>query len=360
MTRRTLAFLLPNLGGGGAERVTLTLAKAFAERGYDVDLVLMERSGELLDAVPAGVRIVDLKAKQMRSVVRPLVRYLRTRRPQALQISMWPLTIMGIIATRLSRAPLRLIVSDHAILSDHYPRRLHPIIRATMRIFYPMADARVTVSPGAARDLARLSGLPLALFEVIHNPIEFPAELPLSESAVAHWGKASKRILTVGQLKPEKNHELLIRSLAQLPTAIDAKLLIAGTGTLRPQLMALAEKEGVGRRVIFAGYVANPWPLYAAADLFVLPSREESFANVLVEALYAGLPIVSTSTIGATGLLDGGKWGRIVPSGDVDALATAMASELGERRDTRSCLERALELSGPGSADAYLSLLVPE
>jgi len=351
---------LPNLGGGGAERVTLTLAKTFAERGHEVDLVVMDRSGELVDAVPAGVRVFNLKARRVRNVVLPLVRYLRARRPDALQISMWPLTIVGIIAAGLSRTSLRLVVSDHAILSDHYRRRLHPIIRTTIRIFYPKADARVTVSAGAARDLVRLSGLPLTSFEVIHNPVEFPTDLERSDAAIALWGRASKRVLAVGQLKPEKNHEFLIRAFAQLPASLNAKLLIVGTGALQPQLAALAEMEGVGGDVIFAGYVADPWPLYAAADLFVLSSREESFANVLVEALYAGLPIVSTSTIGATNVLEGGKYGRIVASEDVSALAAAMASELGERRDTSSFRKRALQLSGSGSADAYLSLLLPK
>ena len=93
-----LAFLIANLGGGGAERVAIELIKGFIDRGHEVDLIVMRAEGELFDLLPPSVRIFDLKAERGRNVFRPLIHYLRERRPAAIQVSMWPLTVVAIIA----------------------------------------------------------------------------------------------------------------------------------------------------------------------------------------------------------------------------------------------------------------------
>ena len=338
--------------------MALTLTGAFAERGHEVDLLVMQKQGELIDLVPAGVRLVDLGAGRTRNVLRPLIRYLRERRPDALQVSMWPLTVIGIIAARLSRVRVRVVVSDHSSLSHHYPRSKHAAIRATTRLFYPWANGRTAVSDGAADDLANLSGLPRPSFEVIPNPIDFPATLERRPDVEALWGGCAKRILTVGNLKPEKNHALLIGAFARLPRALDARLMICGDGQLRQELEARAEKDGIADRVIFAGYAADPWPYYASADLFALSSQQESFGNVLVEALYAGLPIVSTDTLGARQVLEDGKWGKIVPQGDAATLAEALAAMIKTRPDANALRRRAVALSGEAAVACYENLLL--
>jgi len=332
--KRKIAFLLPDMSGGGAERVALTLIREFIGRGHDVDLLLAEAKGELLPLVPDGVRVLNLKARRLRSALWPLVRYLREQRPDTLQVSMWPLTIIGIIARMISRSRTRLVVSDHAVLSDHYPRARHGIISVTVRLFYPRADARVIVSNGAARDLAGLANLPANCFTVIRNPIDFPAEIARRPEIEALWESSGKRILTLGQLKEEKSQDLLIRAFAQLPKELDARLMIVGSGPRRSMLEELAKELDAADRIVFAGYANDPWPYYASADLFVLPSREESFGNVLVEALYAGLPVVSTRSLGAAEVLDDGRYGRLTPVGDVEALAGAMRAAVWQGRAT--------------------------
>ena len=104
-----LAFLLPDMRGGGAERVTLTLIHEFVRRAHEGDHVLMHATGELLDLLPPEVRIVDLKVERIRGALRPLIRYLRDRRPAALQARMWPLTVIAILAGRLARTGTRVI-----------------------------------------------------------------------------------------------------------------------------------------------------------------------------------------------------------------------------------------------------------
>lgn len=357
--QRPIAFVLPNLDYGGAERVALTLMRSLVDRGCPVDLVLMRKEGALLAQLPKEVRVVDLGSSRIRGTIGPLVSYLKQRRPRSMQVRMWPLTIAAIIARSLSAVRTKLVVSDHAVLSDHYrSRTTQAVLKLTTRLFYPRADVRVSVSEGAARDLAKLSGLPMNAFTVIHNPAELPAKVRTNPEVEALWGEGRPRILTIGKLKEEKDQQLLVQAFAQLKGASKARLMIAGDGPLLEPLRSLAKELGIAGQVRFPGYVADPWPLYASADLFVLPSREESFGNVLVEALHAGLPIVSTSSTGATEILDSGRFGTLVPRGDVQALAQAIQETLARPRNPTPGRARAKALCGEGAVRAYHQLLL--
>ena len=358
---KRLAFLLTDMRGGGAERVALRLIEDFVRLGHKVDLVLMEAEGELMPLVPHGVRIVDLGAGRIRDVMLPLRRYLRRERPDALQISMWPLTIIGIAAHRLARSKARLLVSDHIALSKQYPSGLvgSVLLPLSIRLFYPLADARIVVSARGADDLARLSGIARDRIEVIYNPVaEPPAGQSTTPAIESLWATGDKRILTVGSLKEQKNHALLIRAFALVARSRPAKLMIVGEGPLRGALEELARDEGVGNRVILPGFAADPWPYYASADLFVLSSDYEGFGLVLVEAMRSGLNPVSTDCeAGPREILCDGRLGRLVPCGDAEALAEAMLAGLDSPADVQALRARADEISGPAASARYLELM---
>jgi glycosyltransferase involved in cell wall biosynthesis len=287
---------------------------------------------------------------------------LRERQPHAIQVSMWPLTIVGILAHRLARSRARVVLSDHTTLSKHFPPSqplVHRSLAWTVRIFYPLADARVLVSKAAADDLARLSGIDRASLQIVYNPVGTPPEgLGRDAPIEALWGGADKRIITVGSLKEEKNHRLLIRSFAAAFAGGTAKLMILGEGALRRELETLAGELGVGGQVLLPGFAANPWPYYAAADLFVLSSDYEGFPLVLIEALRSGLPIVSTDCeSGPREILEGGSYGTLVPVGDAQALARALSEALASQHDPQALRARAEMLSGQSTSDRYLELM---
>lgn len=355
-----IAFLIPDLGGGGAERVALTLLEDFAARGHEIDLIVMQRRGELIGEVPPTAHLLELGVARIRNVVRPLSHYLRERRPDALQVSMWPLTITAIIAWRLTRSAARLVVSDHNALSMQYAGNpfVLQLLKMTTRLFYPLADARVVVAAATADDLAGLSGLGRERFEVIYNPV-FARDAATTPEIETMWGAADGRIINVGSLKAQKNQALLIRGFAQVRKVRAARLMILGAGELEAELRQLSGSLGVADDVIFAGFVSNPWPYYASADLFALSSDYEGFGNVLVEAMHSGLPVVATDCeSGPREILDGGRYGRLVPVGDERALADAMLAGLDRPTDTMRLRQRAEELSGKGTADRYLELLL--
>jgi glycosyltransferase involved in cell wall biosynthesis len=356
-----LAFLLPDMSGGGAERVALTLIKHFVETGRSVDLLLMNAEGVLLPLLPPSVRVIDLEARRVRNAIWGVSEYLRRERPAALQASMWPLTIAAILAHRFAGSNARLIVSDHAALSKHYQQSSffqRSFLRWSVRLLYPLAGARVVVSAHAADDLADLSGLRRSAFEVIYNPVELPG--PDTETADIDklWSGNGYRILTAGRLIAQKNQKLLLDAFARLSARYDAVLMILGEGPLRIELEQHVVELGIADRVAMPGFRLDPTSIYRSADLFVLSSDYEGYPLVLIEALRCGLPVVSTDCLsGPAEILDHGKFGRLTPCGDSKSLAEAMLQELQSPTDPDRLKERAEALSGKHTADRYLELM---
>lgn len=358
-----ISILLPDLRAGGAERVSLDLAGALTSLGHEVAFVLRQAVGEYLDEARMQWPIVDLGARRVREVPMRLSRYLSQESPDAVIANMWPLTTAAVVSRSLARSNARLLIVDHGMLSSAYRDwgLLHNVImRGSLRLSYPRADAVVAVSRGVARDVATLAGLAEDRVTVIHNPIPpkpWPNDVALRR-ANARWPSTGPgRVLAVGTLKPVKNFPLLLQAIARLPQEV-AQLMIVGCGAEEGHLRRLTQQLGITSRVVFAGYQSDPSPFYASADLFVLSSDHEGFGNVLVEALSFGCPVVSTDCpSGPAEILEDGKWGKLVPVGDADALARAIQMSLQEDSD-RDALRRRAEAFRPEvAARRYLAAL---
>jgi glycosyltransferase involved in cell wall biosynthesis len=231
--------------------------------------------------IPPQVRIVDLGARRIREALMPLVRYLHSSRPDALQALMWPVTVLAVFARMIARVRTRLVVADHTTLSRQYAhlgRGGSLFLRCSVRMFYPMAEARVAVSQDAAADLAELGNIERTCIDVIYNPVADPPRSRVYPEVEALWGvPRGRRILTVGNLKEEKQHASLVRSFAAMEGSETAKLIIVGSGPLDRELRQVAADAGVADRVLFPGFTIDPWPYYCTADLFVLSSRFEGY-----------------------------------------------------------------------------------
>ena len=359
-----LAILLPDLRGGGVERIRIVLAHEFARQGHRVEFLLMQARGELLTEAQAAFSVVDLNCPRARNLPRVLSRYLRQHRPDALLAAMWPLTVIAPLM-RLSGYRGRIVVSEHNTLSVQYGHwgRFHRVaLRSSMSMSYRLAHARVGVSCGVSDDIAALSGLPRHMFEVVHNPVP-PRPMPDAQylqNVDTLWAAPrGARILTVGSMKAQKNHPLLLRAFAQMGRP-DARLMFLGTGAGEADLRALAGELGMASQVIFAGFHPDPTPFYQTADLFVLSSDYEGFGNVIVEALACGTPVVSTDCpSGPAEILENGKYGRLVPVRDAQALADAMRQALAAPHDPAVLKQRASDFAPAIAAKRYLELLCP-
>ena len=330
-----VALFLPSLNGGGAERVMLNLAQGFIERGLQVDLVLANAEGPLLTDVPIGVNVVDLSAKRVLYCLPGLIGYLRRERPDALLAAMEHTNLVALWAKKLSGVTTRVVVSVHNIVSQDIANAQNmraKVIPLLVRIIYPWAYAVVAVSEGVADDLAQLTGLPRNKLQVIYNPAVTPELLVRAEEPLDHpWFQPGEPpvILGAGRLTAQKDFPTLIRAFALVRRKLPARLMILSEGEERPGLEALVQELGLLQDVSLPGFVDNPYKYMKRAGVFVLSSKYEGFGLVLVEAMACGTPVVSTDCpSGPSEILQGGKFGRLVPIQDEDSLAQAILHTL--------------------------------
>ncbi|MGF1549984.1 MAG: glycosyltransferase [Sphingomonadaceae bacterium] len=358
-----IALLLSDLRAGGVERVRLLLAREFLAMGHEVEFVLRVAEGSLRGEAPAGAGLHSLDCARFRDVLPRLVGYLRARPPDALMAAMWPMTGIACAARRLSGADFRLLVSEHTDFREApsikpWERRL---LRRFGRLVYGQADAVVAVSGGVAEGLAEVAGLDRSGLKVIHNPVRPLPRLELGpgqRKELSWWLAAPHKLITIGSLKPPKAYHDLIDAVALLRRSADARLLILGEGPLRAQLEDRIARLGLGEAVRMPGFVPEPFPILAAADLFVMSSVREGFPNVLTEALACGVPVVSTDCrSGPREILADGRYGRLVPMRDPQALAAGIAASLEENADRDALRRRGGEFTAAGAARKYLAAL---
>jgi glycosyltransferase involved in cell wall biosynthesis len=330
-----IAFFLPTLSGGGAERVIVNLAQGVAERGYRVDLVVAAAEGELLSQLPPAARLVDLGASRVLRSLGPLIGYLQRERPRILVSSMSHANVVALWAAKLARRATPVMVTVHNTMSQSTPGqgRLAGLLWPhLLRTFYPWATAVVAVSRGAADDLARTSGLARERVRVVYNPVITPTMMALARQTPDHPWFAPLQppvILGVGRLTRQKDFPTLIRAFAELRPDRAARLMILGEGEERPRLEALIGELGLTADVALPGFRDNAMAYMAGSALFVLSSAWEGLPTVLIEALAAGTPVVSTDCpSGPNEILQEGRLGALVPVGDASALARAMTTAL--------------------------------
>jgi glycosyltransferase involved in cell wall biosynthesis len=398
-----LAVLVRDLGGGGVQRSLLTLAKAFAERGHPVDLVTSSDAGVLRSSVPPEVRLVVLPTGRrhlarllplvadplgartllpaMLTKARPsptlaslgaLARYLRRERPTALVTGITQVNLEAVWAKRLARWRGRLVITERVHFSSALAessawrqRHLPGLVRRT----YPKADAIVAVADAVADDLSAATGLARGSIRTIYNPIVGREVAVLADAPVPHpWldGTGPPVVLGVGRLDEQKDHPTLLRAFAAAAGMRPLRLIILGEGrrpedTSRAQreLMTLAANLGVADAVSLPGFTTNPFAYMARAAVLVLSSRLEGLPAVLVQAMACGCPVVSTDCpSGPREILEGGRWGPLVPVGDHRTMAAAILSTLAHPGDRSARMARAAVFSVEQAADRYLELML--
>lgn len=335
MSSRTVSLFVPSLGGGGAERVMANLANGLADRGRQVDIVLLQEMGSYLGDLRPEVRRVDLRSKTVRGGILPLARYLRSEAPAILLSALDYANVGALLARRLARIDTRVVPTVHITHSEaaaHERTMQYAVVRATMKWTYPWADAIVAVSQGAAEDMIRNTGVPRALVRVIYNPVVTPRLVLLAREPLDHpWFAAGEPpvVIGIGRLTAQKDFPTLLGAVSRLREQKNVRLVILGEGEERSHLEEMIGQLGLTQDVALVGFVENPFAYLARASLFVLSSAWEALPTVLIEALALGVAVVSTDCPnGPMEILGGGRYGRLVPVGNVDAMADAIQSAL--------------------------------
>ena len=399
-----LGFVLPSLAGGGAERVTLTLAKSLLADGHRVDLILARMRGDYRAEIPPGLRIYYARlwrpdaallrhCRQLGLELRPITvnpagaaaAWLSLRRKHpGLRIGRKPAVIAWVIAQYLRRAQPRLLVAapDYANLPALYAAELHggniPVIVAEhnniamgytgewlreAKELYPKAAAVVAVGQGVAGEVAQLLNVDPRRIHTIHNPIPSARIWQMAQAEVAHpWFQPGQPpvILSIGRQSPQKDHPTLVAAFGLARQRLPARLALMGrySETYKAGLISQARQCGAAADLEFLDFDENPFRYLRRAGLFALSSRWEGLCLTLIEAMACGAPVASSDApYGPAEILESGKWGRLTPVGDAPALAQAMVATLqGDHPPAAALRQRAAWFSERRAADAYRQL----
>jgi glycosyltransferase involved in cell wall biosynthesis len=221
---------------------------------------------------------------------------------------------------------------------------------------FPSADVVTGVSDAVGAYFREEARLDFPRVRVIYNGVD------VDEFAGPHDGAAKRAELgispqdwvigMVGSLRPQKNHQLLLRAFARLfPSVSEARLVLAGDGELRRPLETLAAELGIQDRVHFLGPRSDVAELLSTFDLYCLPSHYEGMPLTVFEAMAAGVPIVATRVVGIREVVRDGETGLLVPPNDPNALAQALMQA---RRNPRLCEE--LSIAGRQYVDTHAHL----
>lgn len=361
--RLKVGLYIPTLSGGGAQRVALNLAQGLVSNNCDVSLILVKLEGRLRNEIPAEVNLVDLDAARTLTSVPKLAFHLWRAQYDVVISFMNYVNLYAVVASILSKSTHDLILTEHSTFSRslYKKNRVTRWIRLKLvQYLYPIADHITAVSRGATEDLQRTVGLQDVC--TIPNPISVhePIQTTGIEGSTHPWfAEPGPVVLGAGRLTDPKGFSTLVRSLTHIRNSgLNARLVIIGEGEKRSHLEGLARKMDIYEYVCLPGFVDNPYEFMQGADVFVLSSKWEGFGNVLVEAMACGTPVVSTDCPnGPSEILEGGRFGHLVPVEDDEALAQAIIDTLDAPPAASDKLtERAKTFSPKKIARRYLAL----
>jgi glycosyltransferase involved in cell wall biosynthesis len=359
--RRRLVVYLPALIGGGAERVAALLASGLSAAGHQVTLVMDFDAPHNAHFVDANVERVTLGDSGKRGVahakdVLRLASLIKTRKPDLVLAIGAATNIKLVLAHLFARFGAK--IQTRIVLSYHGPSNFgtgwlgwsaYPLASLLTRY----APKTVCVSDELVRHLVDDWGAAATRTTRIYNPIAIDLTKPVWNAA--DLAARPPVIVAVGRLSAQKDFATLLRAFAMLPRP-DVRLAIYGEGPERTDLERLAEQLGVAGRVDWRGYIREPWNAYASGRCLVLSSQNESFGNVVVEALASGIAVVSTACGGPGEILDGGRFGMLVPIGDAGALSDAIARTLEKPGDPAPRIARAQHFAVPTITGRYLEM----
>lgn len=379
-TERRLCLSPGSIGGGGIGVVMLNLAEELIAQGVKVDLLIVAPDG-IARPVPQGVRIIDLGSRARRGL-RRAVSYINEARPDAVISARPYVNLLMLAAHWLARGrhTRQLIWTHHTHRSSEltHARVGARFIDGLTLSLSAFPNAHVAVSEGVAVDIRQaFASKSQAEVKVIPNPAWTAARAMECFSSCPHpWLKHREPrivrgaalagdpiLIGMGRFVPQKDFPTLLRAFARLRlTNPSARLVLLGDGPERSVLSGICTELGLrlDQDVALPGHVEQPMAWLSRADLFVHSAMWEGLPMALVEALGAGLPVVATDCpSGPDEILDHGRFGWLVPPGNVQALTEAMQEALAQFVNPAGQVTAAERYNAHQAAGRYLRLAFP-
>jgi len=381
MNKKNIGLLIPNLHGGGAQRVVSNLSLHLPDR-FNIYIIVHDSScidysyqGTLLDLAEGHQDNIFGKVKILLSRIIKLRKIKKKYKLDTVVSFMEGPNIVNI----LSGGKTKNIVSVRNNISDSYQDFYGKVYKILIRLLYPHADRVVVLGKILKDQLAQEYSIPEEIIDIIFNPIDLEkiAKKKKEELPVEYRDSFNHPVvINVGRLNVQKGQDLLLRAfklvIKQVP---DALLFIVGKGEKEKELKKLVSNLGLSGKVIFTGFQENPFQFLARSDIFVFSSLYEGFGNAMVEAMACGLPVISFDCKAGireilapesdcrqeANTIDYTDYGVLVPPQNVELLAEAMITVLNnknlQQRYRKLAAERARDFSLANIIDNWCKIL---
>ena len=351
---KKIAFYIGSLTKGGAERVFVNLAEYFREEGYRVIMVTQYQKAEEyfleegIERFLSEIEAEEVSSSRVLNFFRRLNKLhliWKEQKPDLVLSCIGKNNFMAVVTTIGTRT--KPVVSVVGEAKEEYPTRV-------MRL---LADILFSRAAGIILQTERSRSF--FCNKVGEKAVILPNSLNPDFIRPRYEGEREKRIVSVGRMDANKNHEMQLRAFAALQDKYpDYELVIYGDGELRSSIEEMARELDIADCVLLPGVVPDVAGRIERAALFLLTSYSEGVSNALIEALALGLPVIATDVPsgGTEELIEDGVNGLIIPAGDQKALERAMDKILGDSAYARKIGIEAAKIQGKLSPERVNAL----
>lgn len=342
--------------GGPAIHVTL-ITEAMQSPDFENTLVcghIGEHEGDMAylaeeyGITPIYIAALERELAPLRDVVTlfKLWQLIRRMRPDVVETHTAKAGFVGRIAAWLAGVPVRLHTFHGHVFHGYFSPAKTRLFLWLERLTAQLSDRLVTISPSLRDELVHTYHIaPAEKFAVVQLGLDLKpfADTPRKTGDFrAQFNIPSNAPLVgiVGRIVPIKNHALFLNAAQRVREDIpNAHFVIVGDGELRANVEAQVSALSLQEAVTFTGFLRDLRPVYADMDALVISSDNEGTPVSIIEALAAGVPVVSTAVGGVPDLLKQGAYGRLTPPGDAEALANAISAALRNGIDNRQAIQ---------------------
>ncbi len=354
------------MGVGGAERVCVSLANAFVQKGHEVHIAVLNLSNDanthLLDK---RCHVHELGVSRLRYAALPMLKFIRRHKPDTMLVFG---NEMGIILSHLRtfgliRMKIALRVLNNVNISLSKEDHVSPVVEAYLKKQQKQMrkmEAVITQCEAMGEMLLARGLVEKEKLYCIYNPVsQKVVESVQKETGTKKSGRAYKKIVFIGRLDPQKQPAHLIKAFALVKQKHpDAVLELAGDGVLRKKLEKQVMESALSDCIHFMGMRKDIGCVYAGADVVALSSLYEGMPNCLIEAVCAGIPVVSYDCpIGPSEIVEDGINGFLVENGNITMLAEKLSKALTWPWDVQAIKKSAEKFDPMDVADRYLEVL---
>ncbi|HEY5587613.1 MAG TPA: glycosyltransferase [Candidatus Paceibacterota bacterium] len=319
--KKKILFVMPNLAGGGAEKVLVNILNNIDYQNFDITLFLFQKYGIYIKQVNKNVKLKYITEKFHTNFVNTIICKLLKYAPKVIyklfiketydvEIAFMEGGSTNIIANSTNKESKKIAWIHADLHKFHWTENLYRHNEECK--CYEKFNDLVFVSKDAKDAFNELFKNNKVNKHIIFNPIVTDEILKKSEEFRVRYNEFT--VVSVGRLSLEKGYDRLIKAHSTLVKQYPHKLVILGEGKERSNLEKLIGKLGVGKSVELKGFMNNPYPYIKEADLFVCSSRSEGYPLVVAEALVLGKPVIATDVTGPREILQNGEYGFLCDS----------------------------------------------